>query len=1046
MKSTIFRILFLTLSLLLGITNFYAQQTYPIYVTPQLTPPYSLVLSDYAQFGSQRLVVTINVRDVTVTNLPVRLHIKMETMTGVTIETIPTAPVIPIFLGGGEMITLFGDDMKDYFNINNLQFKGYSKDEYRRTGQLPEGFWRFTVEVRHLTTGRLISNRGMATAWMALGKPPVLKMPDNNAELGQITGMPLTFSWIPQNVGIPGVTPQYTFEMWEMRVPGINPNVVAASMPVFYSTTQMNTNLVIHPATLMLEPGMNYAWRVTASDMMGQVPFAQGGRSEVRSFIYQCRCDSITDFKVEQKGEEMICRWQLAENHTSYNVEMDNPISGWTRNDKIVDTKYSFKPDPGVTYRIRIQSICKGNEQNPSDFTSWKSITKPIPKTPKEICPHCECGKVFPDRPLTNFTLRDDLQPGDTIENISGASRYIIETAFKQSDATYKGLFLFWWEYYGVKIRCEYWDLQVNTDNWILDMGFKSISNPLFLLEPDKLQTYIDSLTNAMATIVTPEKLPDDAVILDFIIPKNPEYYYDAENGTITIIDKNGNPQEIELPKDDNGKPLLPTTLEDKNGNTFEVNEKGEIKPTSIQQDIDEVIVQGLSDSYEVVINNEINKATTDKKLKLVPENQKLTMKLQKNNGDSIQVANIQWQITKNKKTEVKDSTLTNSVIVADKEVTVVIYEKTLDNKQKEKKAAIAKFAFVPKQSPYITLSTLSNYDGEFGFDDGEDFKENSVPKQKMQYDTIHVADAKNKTKTLYIPWLTLVQGQPAATLKVDISKEIEGDSIYVESISDKITVNYNRVSRQITVTNKSLNNNFTKPEYIYFYRDDKYGLQKKMLIGKLAVVGMARKPSIPVQVVYFAKDTTKLKNTLILNNLEKQLNNNSLNQAFLSFDVLSNKPILLKDELMSDVKKDKTKTYEAIQKECEQKKGITITSGKLPSTIYIVMTEIEFSDDNGCAGGAVQGNKNLAIMWHINPAKCAREDIYKMIAHEVGHTLALREAFEENQLQEKSGNSFKLPNQGFSRNNYMDYSTSSKTLIRKMFFRLQMERMSDLN
>jgi hypothetical protein len=33
-----------------------------------------------------------------------------------------------------------------------------------------------------------------------------------------------------------------------------------------------------------------------------------------------------------------------------------------------------------------------------------------------------------------------------------------------------------------------------------------------------------------------------------------------------------------------------------------------------------------------------------------------------------------------------------------------------------------------------FSLGILSNYDGEFGFDEGDDFKDNSVPKLQMQY------------------------------------------------------------------------------------------------------------------------------------------------------------------------------------------------------------------------------------------------------------------------------------------------------------------------
>ena len=495
-------ILIIALCLLLSATGLYAQTTYPIYVTPSLTPPYSLTLSDYSQTGSQRLVVTIMVKDVTVTNLPVRLYLKMETMSGVTIETIPTAAVTPIFLSGGEVSILFGDDLKDYFDIRNLQFKGYSKDEYRRTGQLPEGLYRFTVEVRHFDTGRLISNQGMAIAWIALGKPPILKTPDNNAEMGQIAGMPLTFSWLPSAVGIPNGGIQYTFEMWEMRIPGIDPSVVAASMPVFYSTTQMNTSLVIQPASLMFEPGMDYAWRVTASDMTGQLRFTQDGRSEVRKFTYQCRCDSVNGFKVALDGQNVTYSWTPNVNHTSFNIEQANPVSGWSKSDRIYDAKYSFKSDPDKTYRARVQAICQGNEMNPSDFTAWQTVNIPPLKTQEEICPDCECGDSGETPLITNFNLRYDLKPGDTIRNASGYSKFILKSVTSQGSGVYKGQLLFWVRIWGVKFLLNYWDLKVNTDNQIVFAGMESVYDPTLLVDVDSTKAYINNLTNAITDLL----------------------------------------------------------------------------------------------------------------------------------------------------------------------------------------------------------------------------------------------------------------------------------------------------------------------------------------------------------------------------------------------------------------------------------------------------------------------------------------------------------------------------------------------------------------
>ena len=193
MRNTIVTILLLLQFLLSPLS---AQRNYPVYVTPTLLPPYSLKLSDYSCFGAQKLMLTITVNDLSITNLPVLLRLKMETA-GVTIETPVTLATTPIYLNGGETSVLLGEDLSDYFNIDNLTFKGYSKQTYQRTGQLPEGFYKFTVEVLHHATRRVISNAGSTTAWIALGKPPVLRAPDDGARLGQYAGMPLTFSWLP---------------------------------------------------------------------------------------------------------------------------------------------------------------------------------------------------------------------------------------------------------------------------------------------------------------------------------------------------------------------------------------------------------------------------------------------------------------------------------------------------------------------------------------------------------------------------------------------------------------------------------------------------------------------------------------------------------------------------------------------------------------------------------------------------------------------------------------------------------------------------------
>ncbi|GHV69159.1 hypothetical protein FACS1894199_17430 [Bacteroidia bacterium] len=1021
-------------------------------VAVSLTPPYSLVLSDYAKPASQQLVTTIMVNDMRIVNMPVRLHIKMETATGVTIETAPNILVNALYLSGGMTHLLFGRDLAPYFDINNLNFKGYSKEDYRRTGQLPEGFYRFSVELRHFITGRPIGNPGKAMAWIAIGKPPTLKSPEDKAELGQIQGAALTFSWIPTIVGVPNGGAQYKFELWELRIPGINPNVIVQSMPAKYTATQMHSTLIVHPTEMFLEPGMQYAWRVTASDIAGMLPYAQDGHSEVRTFTYQCKCDSVTNFTVKRVGKQATFKWEPAANHTSFNVEMDNPGSDWTRKEQTFNSQATLNFAEGKTYRMRIQSICNGNAENASPFTNWLSVTIPLPPPMSEYCPECACGLEKAPIPITNFKLRDDLKAGDLlIDPRDGGSRYTIKSATLQGNGTYKGLVLFWIGTWNVKVLCEYSDMSVNTDNQILAMHCKSINRPKNLLnvDVDATKEYIDSLTNAVVSLserdeepeFTGTVFPENVVTVDFTMPDNPTAILTRAGG-LTVTDENGgNSHTVELPKNEDGTPQLPATIQDEGGKKFVVDEKGNITSAGNNDNadnLDEVVVPGLSDNYEVVINGDVSKVTTKPEIKLVPSHQMYEMKVQKNNGDTVDINKIQWKIGK----QIVDSTDTQKIVVADKAVSVLISEKVANSKGKTELAKIAAFEFVVKTSISVTFSTLSTYDGEFGFDDGEDFAENSVPKQGKQYETIQITEAKNKVKTLYVPWLTLSQGQPPATLKVNLSKTIDGDNIYVEA-SSGITANYDQAQKRLTVTNNSLDNTFDNPAYISFYRDDKYELQKKMLIGKLAVVSRKQFSPINVQIIYFASDTTRIKNTVDAAKLQNLLNSKSLNQSFAQFAVLPN-IIRIKGNLSGIL--DTERAYGEIKTICSDDKGMAINYSNHPTTVYVVLTDKEFKlsirndgKESYIAGGVSYDkgrrlHNNLAVMWLVENSTENKE---KAIIHEIGHTLGLRDVFKDELL---GGNpNAPRPTKNSTKSNYMDYY-----IKRKMFFKTQIQTIID--
>jgi predicted Zn-dependent protease len=200
------------------------------------------------------------------------------------------------------------------------------------------------------------------------------------------------------------------------------------------------------------------------------------------------------------------------------------------------------------------------------------------------------------------------------------------------------------------------------------------------------------------------------------------------------------------------------------------------------------------------------------------------------------------------------------------------------------------------------------------------------------------------------------------------------------------------------------------------------------MLTGKCAVVGRALfDKTINVQIVYFASDTVKPKNTINTVRLQTLLNSNSINQSFVRFSVLHN-IISIKDSLNATANTEPGKAYNAILKRCAKERMI-FTTTQPPVTVYVVMTELQFakSDNNGIIeekGGGVIDNSNLAIMWLIGNTS---EDKEKLIIHEIGHTLGLKDVFADDKLGK--------PSSGFSRHNYMDYNVK-----RKMFFKTQIQ------
>ncbi len=552
------RLLTIITTMLLSLTA--VAQRYSVTVTPIMLPPYTLNLSELTAAGSAKMMTTITVNDLTARNLPVRMHFKLESA-GITIENIPTSAVAPMFLNGGETQILTGSDMAQYLRLDNLEFRGYSKESYRETGQLPGGMWKVSVEVRHFNTGRVLSNHGSVTFWVSIYDPPVLTAPRNNTEAPDNPSLPLVFSWQASKHTGGTVAVQYKLELWEMRMEGVPAQTVAASMtPIFETTTQVTSYTAI-PTIMNLEPGIRYCWRVTVSDPSNQAQINKNGQSEVREFTYLHTCPAVDEVTAKVTNTQAVFNWTPSPYHTHFEVEMLQE-GGSSEVSDCYDSKFRLYDFPqGTTWRVRVRGECKGDLE--ADWSPWTDFSIDPPGTPptNDECPDCGCDDGPAKREIENYELKE-LQPGDTIVNRTGRTRFIVLSANATGEGVYSGQFYLWLELWKTKVRCDYTDLKVNTDGVILDGSWRSVHNDGLMVNPATVAENIQNIRNGIANATFDNSI-SDTIKLGYAV----QTIYKDENGRYIAILEDGSEHDLTQDLSTANK----TMVEDSQGNKMVV-------------------------------------------------------------------------------------------------------------------------------------------------------------------------------------------------------------------------------------------------------------------------------------------------------------------------------------------------------------------------------------------------------------------------------------------------------------------------------------------
>ena len=176
------------------------------------------------------------------------------------------------------------------------QLTNQQKKQVIQEGSIPEGNYNLTIRAIPENNNGMISSMPSVNPFSVIyPQAPILINPSDQANLALETPV---FNWTP--VPVSGYPINYNFLLVEVLgsqtpLQAINSNRAHAEAMV----TAENT-LVYTPGYLPLEPGQEYAWRVTARSMNGDLPIRNDGESNIRTFTYKSGAGSEKIAELEE--------------------------------------------------------------------------------------------------------------------------------------------------------------------------------------------------------------------------------------------------------------------------------------------------------------------------------------------------------------------------------------------------------------------------------------------------------------------------------------------------------------------------------------------------------------------------------------------------------------------------------------------------------------------------------------------------------------------------------------------------------------------------
>lgn len=399
-------------------------QIYPVQVTPQIIPPYSFQLSDYATTTQEKLFVNLLLTDAQEFGRQVGLKLFVEGP-GINFQSTDfVSGTLPIVLDGGINNRLTNLDLQAYFSYNNLV--GISPQQYGQ--QLPEGQYRFCFEVYDQFSGQRISNRSCANIYLVLNDPPLLNVPFRGDLVTAQNLQNIIFNWTPRHINAGAV--QYEFTLKELWDTAMDPQAAFLASPPLYQTTTFANTLHYGPAQTPLLEGKTYGWQVRAfvSDGINDTSlFRNNGLSEIYHFTYRADCPPPRFVLSEAQNSQIVkITWQMGE-HLRYRVQYrkkgygeDDWFGQWSQTNGTTIRNL----EAGTIYEFRV-----GGECTPNGGLAYSPIHEFTTPTEDEVA-YYNCGippeiEIANQEPLLNLGVNEVFTAGDfpvTVVEVQGSN------------------------------------------------------------------------------------------------------------------------------------------------------------------------------------------------------------------------------------------------------------------------------------------------------------------------------------------------------------------------------------------------------------------------------------------------------------------------------------------------------------------------------------------------------------------------------------------------------------------------------------------------